>query len=277
MAWAAVVGAGISLAGGIIGNKAAGDAADAANQGVQDGITEIKNAGEQVRKDTAPYRTLGAGSANTLSYLLGITDGAPKTRDQIYQELLPQYTLSNMGIVDPRNTNGVADIELKKAVDDAMQYNIGANKNAGAAGSLLKQFDQADLDKDLVYQNGLQFGLDNGNKAIENRARALGGSDSGQTLKALSAFGNDYATTKTEGAYNRNMGEKSSIYNMLMGGTGVGQNAVNTTATTGMNLATALSGANSAMGRNNAAGISGGANAITGALGGIGEAVGGLF
>ncbi len=67
----------------------------------------------------------------------------------------------------------------------------------------LHKFGQPDLDGDLVYQSGLQYGLDEGRKSASRAGSAGGNALSGATLKALTRFGNDYATTKTAGAYDR--------------------------------------------------------------------------
>jgi len=67
----------------------------------------------------------------------------------------------------------------------------------------LGRFGQADLDGDLVYQNGLQFGLNEGRRGIENMGAATGSALSGNTLRALTRFGNDFATQRTGDAYNR--------------------------------------------------------------------------
>jgi hypothetical protein len=160
-----------------------------------------------------------------------------------------------------------------KRAEEEYKRKSEAFRSDSSFGSLLKKFNQQDLDSDLVYQNGLQFGLDAGERAIENRARALGGSDSGSVLKALTKFGNDYGETKTLGAYNRNAQEKSNIYKMLMGGSEVGQSAVSMDANTGSNLATALAGQYNAQGNARSAGKAAEGNMF----GSIAGAIGGMF
>lgn len=46
---------------------------------------------EQTRGDVQPWYEMGVGSVNLLSDLLGISGGSVKSRDSIYNELLPQY------------------------------------------------------------------------------------------------------------------------------------------------------------------------------------------
>jgi hypothetical protein len=63
---------------------------------------------------------------------------------------------------------------------------VGPNESAnpqGGYGSLLRKFGLSDLEADPVYQTGLKFGLDTGKNAINQRAIAGGGYNSGATLK----------------------------------------------------------------------------------------------
>lgn len=286
------VGAAIAVGGALLSNNEKNKGVDSQVDAAQQGIDEINKIGERTRQDTQPYRDLGGASASKLSYLLGLT---PKNGGAFPGSEPDMYTLDDWKAATNKSyaadglSPKMADYWAEQAYnryksDPTWQDNPGAqgtntvtrlsdirklntasgplDTSDGQYGSLTRKFNQEDLDSDLVYQNGLQFGLDNGNKAIENRARALGGSDSGSALKALTKFGNDYGTTKTEGAYNRNTQEKSNIYNMLMGGTGVGENAVKTDAATGQNLATALAGQYNAQGNAKAAGNSNNADTI---------------
>lgn len=173
-------------------------------------------------------------------------------------------------------------------------------------GSLLKPFEEMtpfreyeqfgadDLAKDTVYNSGLEFGLREGTDAVNARAIAGGGYDSGATLKALTRFANDYGSTKAEGAYNRYNQEydtgynrhvneydarynryntnQSNRFNRLAGVSGAGQTAVNTVTNAGTNAAGNISGLYGDMGNARAAGVVGSANAWSGALGGINNA-----
>jgi hypothetical protein len=54
------------------------------------------------------------------------------------------------------------------------QYGSDTGGSGPDDGSLLRKFTQDDLNSDPVYQNGLQFGLDEGTKALERRAPPQG-------------------------------------------------------------------------------------------------------
>jgi hypothetical protein len=149
------------------------------------------------------------------------------------------------------------------------------NLDSGDTSSspLLRKFTSADLASDVPYNAGLQFGLDEGRKAIERRAAAPGGTgyDSGATLKALTRFGTDYGTTKAEGAYGRFIGNQGDIYGRLAGVAGMGQGATNVGVGAGMNASSNLASLYS--GQGNAAGAARIAqgNAIGGGISGAGN------
>lgn len=125
---------------------------------------------------------------------------------------------ANMGQFDEAGFN--------KAVQSAFDAQGAAREGEidPEYGSLLKaapaykRFSEDDLANDLVYQNGLKFGRETGENQINDRAASGGNYGSGAALKALTRFGNDYGTTKTEGAYNRNFGQQSDAYNRNMAG-----------------------------------------------------------
>lgn len=86
----------------------------------------------------------------------------------------------------------------------------------------------------MTNDPGYQFRLDQGNKAINNAASARGMSNSGATMKALTDYGQNFATNEYQNAFNRqnvlaNYGNQAST-NManLIGGNAAqfGQNAI---------------------------------------------------
>jgi hypothetical protein len=125
--------------------------------------------------------------------------------------------------------------------------------------------------ENLTSEPGYQFRLGEGNKAIENAARARGMFMSPSTVKGLLRYGQDYASGEYQNAFNRDLTNKTTKFNMLSGAAGTGQTAANTLANTGANSASnigqLITGAGNARG---AAGIAG-ANAWTNALSNIGN------
>lgn len=96
---------------------------------------------------------------------------------------------------------------------------LGGLKSAQGYGSLMQRFNGQGLEQEPGYQ----FGLQQGQRGLDNSAAARGGYYSGAQLKAASRFNNDYASTKYGDAYNRDKADKDSIYNRLSLITGAGQ------------------------------------------------------
>lgn len=172
---------------------------------------------------------------------------------------------------DQTQANQAPFIATGTAANAKLSDLLGTSTNTGAAGygSLLKSFDATDLANDPVYNSGLQFGLNQGTGAINQRALQSGGYDSGATLKALTQYANDYGSTKANDAYNRYNTDQSNIYNRLAGISGTGQTAVNQVSTAGANTANQISSSLSDAGNASSAGIIGGSNAWNSAIGGV--------
>lgn len=289
-----LVGAGVSLVGGMMGDDAADDAADAQSASAGQAIAELRQIGDRTRKDTTPYRNMGIGAANKLSYLLGFGSKTDKyTMDDFanynssfapswYQDEGPQgadagqqYDSYLAALSSGRAANLGPDILYQN--DDLTNHGFRElNDYSGMKyGGLLDSFTEEDLAKDVVYNKGLEFGLNEGNKAIERNATRFGNLDSGATLKALTRFGNDYGETKAAGAQQRFMGDKAFNINALLGATGVGQWGVGLDANTGSQMAQAIGNAQMGAGNAQAAGIMGGANAWSDAFTGLGNSLGG--
>lgn len=87
----------------------------------------------------------------------------------------------------------------------------------------------------ITQDPGYQFGLKEGENRISNQAAAQGGYYSGNTLKALNRYGQDYASTKLNDSLNRlmgvaGMGQVASAQNQQANNnlaSGLGQGLVN--------------------------------------------------
>lgn len=306
MPWGAAASIGGSLISGALGSGSADDAAKASAKATAASNKMLK---EQMATNTSnysPYTSLGSDAANKLSYYLGLTDTSPQGQynqkygtlldmsggvpkavqslydsDPAYRSAYDQLLASHQAkYTNSRNPSGgyTADSDsvgleaaLRRMLPGADSFSA-LDTSDGNYGSLLNNFSQNDLNKDVVYNTGLQFGLDQGTSALNRLASANGGIDSGATLKALTRYANDYGTTKASGAYDRFNTNKLNNYNMLSGQSGQGLNATSSLAGINSNLLTGMT--NNTMANGQAQGQYGiqGASAINNAVqGGIGN------
>lgn len=164
---------------------------------------------------------------------------------------------------------------------------LGLSGDTGAKdyGMLSKQFTGQDMYKDPGYA----FRLNEGIKALDRSAAARGGLLSGNQLRGVTQFGQDYATNEYQNAFNRYQAERAARLNPLQSLSGQAQSSANTLGNAAGNLgageAAALIASGNAIGSNmigagnaaaagligagnaRASGYMGTANAISGALG----------
>lgn len=118
---------------------------------------------------------------------------------------------------------------------------------------------------------GYQFRLQEGLKQLQGKAAARGGALSGATLKGVQQYGQGLASEEYQNAFNRYQTERAARLNPLQSLAGVGQTAVGQLGQAGQQYATqageaAMQGANA-----RASGYIGQTNALTNALGNIGN------
>lgn len=113
----------------------------------------------------------------------------------------------------------------------AMRLGLSGDETNPLYGSLTKTFTGADLPNTPGYQ----FGLEQGSRALNNSAGARGNLLSGSALKAAERFGQDYAGTQFQAAYDRDNTDKNRIANFLGNVATIGQNATNSANDTQMN------------------------------------------
>lgn len=314
MPWLSIAAAAIPAVTSLIGGKKGADAASQASGaqvqsvdqaiGVQgDALSKIQ-AMQQQQYDTSsgllkPYRDTGSTALNKLQAgLTGGVEGAAKKILSIFPSWSATGTPGNPGtaqqIVDSfikhapqivaQGGEAFGEEGYGAATKQLLQELQPQMEAAQNAPDLLRKFTSADLTADPVYNSGLEFGKQQGVDAINARAIAGGGYDSGGAIKAGIRFANDYGSTKAQGAYDRFTGDQNSVYNKLMGVANIGASATGQTVAAGTNMANSNTAAQSSAANNisdlvtgagnaRAAGIVGGANAWSNAGTGVGNAV----
>ena len=151
---------------------------------------------------------------------------------------------------------------------------LSGDVNAKDYGTLSKQFTGQDMYKDPGYA----FRLNEGIKALDRSAAARGGLLSGNQLRGVTQFGQDYATNEYQNAFNRYQAERQARLNPLQSLAGQAQSTANTLTNAAGNLGSSTSAALMAggnataenlinAGNARASGYIGSANAISGAIG----------
>lgn len=90
---------------------------------------------------------------------------------------------------------------------------------------------------DVMSDPGYQFGLNQGQQALDRRVAAMGGRVSGAALKAAARYGTDYAST----GYNAEYQRRQDRLNRLSALAGLGQTATAGSAAAGQNAANQIS------------------------------------
>ncbi len=126
----------------------------------------------------------------------------------------------------------------------------------GALSQLGDQDFQRDFTADDFQKDpGYDFRMQEGQKALERSAAARGGLQSGGMMKALSRYGQGFASNEYNNAYNRFNSDRDRRFNRLSSLAGIGQTATNQNAAAGHGYANQV-GQNT-MGAANAAGAAG--------------------
>lgn len=138
----------------------------------------------------------------------------------------------------------------------------------GPGGEFTKDFNMSNF----VQDPGYQFRMDEGRKALERGASARGNLLGGATQKALTRYGQDYASGEYGNAYNRFMSNRGTRFNQLASLAGIGQTAQSQLGQFGTNTANQVSGNLMNLGGGQSAAYLSQGNALQGATNSLGNA-----
>lgn len=271
---AAVVGA-ATVAGSAMSANASKKASNAQSAAADQANATQRYQFDETNRVNAPFRETGLAANNKLANLMGIgSASSSQGAQEIYSKLLAdadndhlaQYGIGMDASVNTKAVEAWKAQLLKQAQKQYLEQGGDDVTQDPSYGSLLRNFSQADLDADPIYQNTFKFALDEGGKGLNRIAAASGNFLSGAAAKALTRFGANTAATYGNDAFNRNNTEKVRTYNSLAGVSGAGQQATNQVAAAGQNMANNISA--NQIGAGNARGASAiaGANSFNNAL-----------
>lgn len=265
----------------ITGKKAGNQAAAAANNAA----AIQADLGNRALDMQQPFLDRGDRAGRALEYELGLAE-RPVFRASDYEEQEPQNALSVVTIpggpqytpnplystadsadVVPQNILSGFDVE-KFAVGDQEFLTRDAADNHLAQLLREQEAERLAADQGFEYQGfqatpGYDFRVAEGQKAIERAAAAGGRLNSGATAKALTRFGQDYASN-----------EYNNYLNRLSGLAGGGQVAANSSANILQGSASGQANALIAGGNAKAAGTSAFGNSLAGGISDLGGAIG---
>ena len=113
-----------------------------------------------------------------------------------------------------------------------------------ALGQLQGEMGSMPTSQEVMNSPGYQFGLQQGQQAIDRKTAAAGGRVSGAALKSAAEYGTNYATT----GYNAEYQRRQDRLNRLASLAGIGQSATNSSSAAGSNMANNVSGSLSSQG-----------------------------
>ena len=145
---------------------------------------------------------------------------------------------------------------------------IGGDASMPGFGSMARPFGQQDFEQDPGYA----FRQAEGMKALERSAAARGGLMSGAQMKGIQRFGQDLASQEYGNAFNRFQIERAARLNPLQSLMGAGQSATNVMTGAAGQAGQGIGQMQLGAGQARASGYVGGANALAGALQGVGQA-----
>ena len=234
----AAAGVGASLYSGMNSADAAKSAANTQAAAANNASATQLGMFNTTQQNLAPYMTAGGNALAQLQAQLGLTGtGATGVPGATSPLALPTYGSTINGMTGPQNY--------------------------GAA-----QYQQSP---------GYQFQMDQGLGAISNAASAQGGVQSGNTLKALTTYGQGLANQDYQQAYQNYVANYGNAYNSASANANTSFNRLQTVTGSGQNAAAGLGAlssqtagqvGNNIIGAGNAtaAGTVGAANATTGAV-----------
>lgn len=137
--------------------------------------------------------------------------------------------------------------QADRAYADQAPYRAAGNS---ALGQLQAGLSTPTTAADVMADPGYQFGLDQGQQAIDRKIAAGGGRVSGQAIKAAARFGTNYASTGYSAANQRREDRLARLQTLA----GLGQSATSSSAASGANAANQISSLTSAQGNATGAG-----------------------
>lgn len=141
---------------------------------------------------------------------------------------------------DSQAAGTAAGIAEQRRQFDLTRSDFAPYRETGASAlkSLYGDINTPTTQADVMSDPGYQFGLEQGQQAIDRKIAAGGGRVSGAAIKAAGRFGTNFATSGYNAAYQR----RQDRMNRLAAIAGIGQTSTSSSAQAGQGTANAISG-----------------------------------
>lgn len=278
--WGAIIGGAVSMLGSDKQSDAAGDAVNAQTQSAADATGELRRQFDQNRSDLAPWRAAGSAATTELAKRLGLTTqwqpGMPTPAGAMDINAWSRAQGYDMPVGRGWDATELANIQPEYQKYIASLAPAGGTPDPNT-GSLLRRYTMADFDADPVTKKSFEFGMSEGQKAVQRMFGSRGLGRSGAAVKASSRFATDYTGQQAGASRERYVQDQTNEYNRLAGVAGSGQTAATNTAQMGTSMANGIADITIGTGNARGAAAIAGGNAAAGGLNSVGNAISGQF
>jgi hypothetical protein len=195
------------------------------------------------------------GSINMLTGEVSLDNMRNDRKEAKRESAATAYLRGESGSLSGSKFRRIREI-IDRVRDSGYTYDPNAQANAAPpTAGIVREGGGNSLTERFQQMPGYQFGMSEGMRGIEQSAAARGGVLSGNNLRNVNAFAQDYAGTK--------FGEE---FNRLLAMAGLGQTATGSAVNAGMNYANNAGNAYQNMGDARASGVVSGYGAASNAL-----------
>lgn len=189
---------GSSLGGGADQSNAAGGAAKDQRAATDAALAEQRRQFDLQRSDTAPYRQAGVNALAQLTDRVQNVNGNTTQWGQMMRLADKTAPSKYFSALDSAVNHQGNTAQFDQLVQEAGN-NAPSDTYRALQGAVMHQV----TPQEVMQDPGYQFGLQQGQQALDRKIAAMGGRVSGAALKAAARYGTDYASTGYNAAYQR--------------------------------------------------------------------------
>jgi hypothetical protein len=247
--------AGATLGAGLLGAGASKSAADTQAAAADRATQSQKQMFDIINAQNAPWRQAGQTALSAMTSGFG-------GKGSIYASQSPAEVQAEIASLQQQKAAGT---DAAGTYNPAFDQEISKAQAAlsGTSDQFTHQFNAQDLATNL--SPSYNFMLQQGLGATQNALNVGGGNISGNTMRGMTKFAEDYASTGYQQAFENYTANQTNIFNRLSNIAGLGQTSNQTVAGAGAPISASTAQSMMSAGASRAAGTVGMANALGGA------------